>query len=88
MNFPAKPGASVNVDNKLDVTWRTKTDDSIRTSTISGIAVDSAQLEDSDDGKRLTDAGKVAMAAHITTLHGLEEEDAAVVLYGKFYTTY
>lgn len=88
LQFKDKPGGSVNVDSKLEVTWRTKTDDTTRSLTISGIAETSTQLESADDGKRLTDAGKVALAAHLTTLYGLAAEDAAVVLYGKFITTH
>lgn len=88
LNFQAKPGSGVNIDNKLEVSWRTVTDDSIRSLTISGISPDSGVLEEADDGLRLTDAGKTALGGFLTTLYELTAGQEAIVLYGKYVTKY
>jgi hypothetical protein len=87
--FVGKPGANVNVDDKLEVTFRTITDDSIRDITISGMSASSPLLEEADGGRRLTDAGKVALEARMNDLLGLiPPADGVIVLYGKHITKY
>lgn len=87
LNFPTKPAADVNVDSKVEVSWRTKLDDSVRSLTISGISSTSANLEPADDGKRLTDAAKTTLGGLLSTLYDLEDPDGAIVLYGKYIVT-
>jgi len=83
----AKPGASVSVDDQLVVSFKDGSKaEKPRKLTITGMDPDSALLAEGDAGKRLTDAGKVALAALIDTLFGWTAK--AVVLSGKFKTKY
>lgn len=81
IQFADKPGAGVNVDRQLISHYRTKSDDTVRRLTVSGIADGAPVLEDADAGERLTDAAKVTLAEHFDTLMGWTDE--TVVLYGK-----
>ena len=81
VQFVDKPAASVNVDRQLVVHYRKKTDDAIRKLTISGIGASATVLEATDDGERLTAAGKITLEGFLDTLFGWVDE--AVVLYGK-----
>lgn len=87
--FVGKPGNNVNVDDKLEVTFRTILDDSIRDFTISGMPSASPLLEEADGGRRLTDAGKVALQDRMNTLLELTPPaNGVIVLYGKHITKY
>ena len=58
VQFADKPAASVNVDRQLVVSFRKKSDDTIRRLTISGVGASATILEAADSGERLTAAGK------------------------------
>ena len=81
VQYADPPGASVNVDAQLFVTYRKKTDATTRKLTISGIDPASALLENASEGKRLTAAGKATLEGYLDTLFGWTDE--AVVLTGK-----
>lgn len=66
----AKPAADVNVDAQLVVYFRKGTEQGRRKLTIPGIDADSALLELTDAGKRLTAAGQTTLAGYIDTLFG------------------
>lgn len=78
------PAADVNVDSQLWVTYRKKTDATVRRLTISGLDPASAILESATEGKRLTTAGKTTLEGYLDTLFGWLDE--AVVISGKLIT--
>jgi hypothetical protein len=88
--FTTKPAGTpaVDIDDKIEVTWRTKQDDSIRSLTIPGCQVSSAVFEATDAGRRLTAAAKTTLEGLLTTLFALAEGNEAVVLYGKYIGKY
>lgn len=81
IQFADKPGANVNADRQLIVSFRKKTDDTVRKLTISGIGPSATVLEKVDAGERLTAAGKTTLEGYLDTLFGWTDE--AVVLYGN-----
>lgn len=80
IQFADKPGTGTNVDRQLIVSFRKKTDDTIRQLTISGIGASATVLETVDAGQRLTTAAKTTLEGYLDTLFGWT--DQAVVLYG------
>ena len=77
-----KPGASVNVDRKIVVTWNRESDATIHRLTISGVPTSSTGISEQDAGERINDTGRAALASAINTLYALSPADA-VVLTGK-----
>ena len=77
----AKPGAGVNVDSQLVVTFRKGTEQQVRRLTISGVDVAAAILEETSAGMRLTAAGATTLEGYLDTLFGWTTE--AVVVEGK-----
>ena len=70
IQFADKPAANVNADRQLIVSFRKKTDDTVRKLTISGIAADATVLEKVDAGERLTTSAKTTLEGYLDTLFG------------------
>lgn len=77
----AKPAADVNIDSQLVVRFRKGTEMKVRRITISGIDPDSAHLESTSAGRRLTTAGAAALKTLIDAFFGWT--DLAVIDEGK-----
>jgi len=84
--YQDKPATGCNADAQLVVLYRKKDTKGTRKMTISGIAEDSAVLEATAQGKRLTAAAKVTLAGYIDTLFGWTTQ--AVVKSGKYVVKY
>jgi hypothetical protein len=78
----AKPGASINVDRVLICEWRTKTNSSVHTFTYPGVPTTSTGVDKLNEGDRLNEVGKAAVAAAIETFYDITEGEV-VVLSGK-----
>ena len=78
----SKPGADVNVDRKIIVTWNRASDATIHRLTVSGVPSTSTSISPQDAGERINDAGRTALAAAINTVYALTPADA-IVLTGK-----
>jgi hypothetical protein len=79
---PAKPGADVNIDREIVCTWRLATSNKTRQLTVPGVPLTSTSIEKIDNGERLSDTGKAALATALEGAFGLSAGDV-VVLYGK-----
>lgn len=77
--FADKPGASVNIDRKVLVTWRTKTSSDIHQMTIPGLPSDTTLTEGKDAGERLKDSSKASLGALIETLYGVSAGNVVVI---------
>jgi len=78
----AKPGVGCNVDRQLVVDWRLKTSSTPHSFTVPGVPTSSTNLELVDNGERLTEAGKTAVASAIEGVFGFTAGDV-VVTSGK-----
>ena len=77
-----KPGADVNVDSQLVVSFKKGSEQTTRKLTISGMDPASALLESTSAGKRLTAAGATTLEGYLNTLFGWTSE--ANVIQGKW----
>jgi hypothetical protein len=84
-SYADKPAAGVNIDRKIVVRWRTKEDPTPRSFTVSGIPDACVHVEDTKDGERVSEAGKLAMAALLNAMYDIVGPDSAVVLSGVVY---
>jgi len=77
----AKPGADINVDDRVVVTWRKKSSSRKHRMTIPGAEVSSAAYELIDGGLRLTSTAQTALVAAINARWGMTPPtDSAVIL--------
>lgn len=84
--FADKPAAGVNIDRVVVCQWRQKSASKVYEITIDGVPLSSTSLEEKDEGERLNDAGKAAMAAAIDAMYDFTaDEDKSVVLSGVVY---
>lgn len=74
------PGASINIDRKLVVTWGQESDNTPRRMTISGVPVSSTGLSMEAAGERLNATGKAALASALNAMYAISD---AVVFQGK-----
>ena len=81
VQYADAPAADVNVDAQIFVTYRKKSDPTVRRQTISGVDPASALFESATEGKRLTAAAKTTLEGYLDTLFGWVDE--AVVIVGK-----
>lgn len=78
-NYQPKPGADVNIDRKLVVTWRKKTDTAIRRLTIPGVPATSTAITNTDAGERINDVGRAALQTALEAAYGLTAGDVIVL---------
>lgn len=83
-NFPDKPGADVNVDRRLEYSWRTKSDSSIKRGTLHGVPATSSGIDKLPQGERLNDTGKTALATALEALYAIDHAtNPVIILSGK-----
>lgn len=83
-SLAVKPGANINIDRQLVITWRKKNDSSVHRLTIPGAPSTSTGISMTDAGERINNVGRAALEAALNTAYGLTAEtDGAVVLTGK-----
>jgi hypothetical protein len=78
-DYKVKPGADVNVDRRISVTWRKKTETAIRRLTIPGVPTTSTAISDTDAGERINDTGRTALQAALEALYDLTAGDVIVL---------
>lgn len=75
----SKPGTNINIDRKVEVTWRKTGENAVHKTTLSGAhTIAGGAFELQDAGERMTEDAKAAMAAALQALYGLDPDTVVV----------